>query len=110
MAHLYLLDENGMTAKKWELDKNPVAVGRGEAADVRVEDQSLSRRHFLIVREGFGYLLKDLNSQNGTWVDGRRADAAATQLKHHDCIAAGRTLFLFSEDPPRATASPGGAA
>jgi pSer/pThr/pTyr-binding forkhead associated (FHA) protein len=100
MAHLCLLDSNGATARKWELGENPVAVGRGEAADVRVEDESLSRRHFLITREGVNYLLRDLDSRNGTWVDGRRAASAATRLKHHDCIAAGRTLFLFSEPQP----------
>jgi pSer/pThr/pTyr-binding forkhead associated (FHA) protein len=100
MAHLSLLDDNGTMARKWELGDHPVAVGRGETADVRVEDQSLSRRHFLITREGGNYHLKDLDSQNGTWVDGRRAASTATRLKHHDCIAAGRTLFLFSEGQP----------
>jgi pSer/pThr/pTyr-binding forkhead associated (FHA) protein len=63
---------------------------------VVIEDAALSRRHFVVEREGEGYLLKDLNSQNGTWVDGRRAQSA-TKLRHHDCILAGRTIFLFSE-------------
>ena len=40
-------------------------------------------------------VLKDLDSQNGTSVDGKRVQAAT--LRHHDCILAGRTLFLFSE-------------
>jgi two-component system, NtrC family, sensor kinase len=100
MAQLSLLDDNGAMARKWELGDNPVAVGRGDTADVCVQDQSLSRRHFLITRAGDKYLLEDLNSQNGTWVDGRRAAGMATTLKHHDCIAAGQTLFLFSEAQP----------
>lgn len=101
MASLCLLGEDGATAQRWELGENPLEVGRDESADIVVEDQSLSRRHFLIVREGKHYLLKDLNSQNGTWVDGRRAEA--TRLSHHDCILAGRTLFLFSERKASAT-------
>ena len=95
MASLCLLDENGAMAKRWELGQKPVAVGRGKSADVVIDDATLSRRHFVVQREGENYLLKDLNSQNGTWVDGRRAQLAT--LHHHDCILAGRTIFLFSE-------------
>lgn len=94
IANLSLLDENGLTALKWDLGEQPLSVGRGSAADVRLDDAALSRRHFVIVREGEGFLLKDLNSQNGTFVDGKPAKAA--RLKHHDCIVAGRSVFLFS--------------
>jgi pSer/pThr/pTyr-binding forkhead associated (FHA) protein len=100
-----LLDDDGTMAQQWELGDGPLAVGRDESADVRIDDQTLSRRHFLIEREGENYLLKDLNSQNGTWVDGRRASASATRLRHHDCIVAGRTLFLFSQHRPTRKAS-----
>jgi pSer/pThr/pTyr-binding forkhead associated (FHA) protein len=95
MASLCLLDENGSMARRWELGDKPIAVGRGKSADVVIEDATLSRRHFLVERDGESYVLKDLNSQNGTWVDGHRAQA--TKLHHHDCILAGRTIFLFSE-------------
>jgi pSer/pThr/pTyr-binding forkhead associated (FHA) protein len=95
MASLSLLDENGIMSRRWELGDKPLAVGRGKSSDVVIEDAALSRRHFVVEREGEDYLLKDLNSQNGTWVDGRRAKS--TKLNHHDCILAGRTIFLFSE-------------
>ncbi len=95
MASLCLLDENGAMARRWELGEKPLAVGRGKLADVVIDDATLSRRHFQVERDGENYLLKDLNSQNGTWVDGRRA--GSIKLRHHDCILAGRTIFLFSE-------------
>ncbi len=95
MASLCLLDEDGAIAGRWELDKGPVAVGRGESADVIIGDATLSRRHFVVARVGDGYVLNDLNSNNGTWVDGELAKA--TKLRDHDCILAGRTLFLFCE-------------
>ena len=95
MASLCLLDENGSLAGRWELGFRPVTVGRGATADVIVDDPALSRLHFIIEREGEEFLLKDLNSQNGTWVDGHRAGLA--KLHHHDCILAGRSLFLFKE-------------
>lgn len=102
MASLCLLNEDGGKAGQWEVGDQPVAVGRDESADVVIEDESLSRRHFVIEREGEHFVLTDLDSQNGTWVDGQRAKVAT--LRHHDCILAGRTLFLFSEMQPRAGA------
>ena len=94
MASLCLLDENGVMARRWELGDKPVTVGRGLSSDVVINDATLSRKHFVVERAGQEYLLKDLQSENGTWVDGRRAQSTA--LHHHDCILAGRTIFLFS--------------
>jgi pSer/pThr/pTyr-binding forkhead associated (FHA) protein len=82
-------------AERWEIGEEPVAVGRDAAAEVTIADDALSRRHFIVMRAGQEYLLKDLDSHNGTWVDGRRADTV--KLHNYDCILAGRTLFLFSE-------------
>ncbi len=105
MASLCLLDENGTMAGRWELGAKPVTVGRGASADVIVNDPALSREHFIIEQQGREYLLKDLKSQNGTWVDGQRAEQA--KLHHHDCILAGRSLFLFKLPTQRpATAHP----
>lgn len=98
MASLCLLGENGTPLERWQIGTEPLSIGRGESADVVVEDAALSRRHFIIAREGNDYLLKDLKSQNGTWVDGQRAEV--TKLRHHDCILAGRSLFMFSENHP----------
>lgn len=98
MAGLCLLDENGAIAQRWELGDQPVAVGRGNAADVTIPDDTLSRRHFQIWEEGEGFLIKDLDSQNGTWVDGQRTQV--TKLRHDVCIVAGRSVFMFCEHLP----------
>ena len=95
MAILCLLGEDGAVIQRWDVGDQPVAIGRDETADVTIEDASLSRRHFMIWREGDNYLIKDLHSQNGTWVDGQRAQG--TKLHQNECILAGRTIFLFQE-------------
>jgi pSer/pThr/pTyr-binding forkhead associated (FHA) protein len=105
MASLCLLDENGAMARRWEIGDKPVTVGRGSSADVVVDDATLSRRHFTVERSGANYLVRDLKSQNGTWVDGRQAET--TPLHHHDCILAGRTIFLFSADAAASAKAPG---
>jgi pSer/pThr/pTyr-binding forkhead associated (FHA) protein len=97
MATLYKLSEDGSKAERWEIGEQPIVVGRNGHAQVSIEDEGLSRRHFVIVRDGVDYVLKDLNSRNGTWVDGRRV--LAEKLRHNDRIQAGRTLFVFAELP-----------
>jgi pSer/pThr/pTyr-binding forkhead associated (FHA) protein len=97
MATLYQIGSNGSKAEVMEIDQEPVVVGRSTEAKVSVEDEGVSRRHFLIVREGQDYVIKDLSSRNGTWIDGRRVFAG--KLRHNDCILVGRTRFLFL-DPP----------
>jgi pSer/pThr/pTyr-binding forkhead associated (FHA) protein len=103
MATLYQIDNDGSRTERWEIDDEPVIVGRSAQAKVSIEDEGLSRRHFLILRDGDGYLIKDLSSRNGTWVDGRRV--FAEKLRHNDCILAGNTLFLFA-DPPAPAPTP----
>jgi len=95
MADLYLLAEDGAVAQRWAIGDKPAAVGRDEIAEITIRDEALSRRHFMIWREGDSYQIKDLNSRNGTFVDGQRV--RGTTLRNDVCIAAGRTLFMFSE-------------
>jgi adenylate cyclase len=104
MATLCLLGNDGETAAQWEVGAAPVAVGRGASVDVRVDDGGLSRRHFMIEREGAQYVLKDLSSRNGTWVHGHRALTA--RLRDNDCILAGNTLFRFCDNAAEVTAAP----
>jgi two-component system, NtrC family, sensor kinase len=92
-----MLGEDGAVAQRWDIGDQPVTVGRDDTADLVVQDDSLSRRHFTISREGEHYTIEDMGSQNGTSVDGKRAQR--TQLRQNDCILAGRTLFLFHEHP-----------
>ncbi len=96
MAKLYLLGKDGAMADQWEIGGSPLAVGRGTSVDVNINDDGLSRRHFLIVREGEDYVIRDLSSRNGTWVHGHRAVTA--RLRDNDCILAGHSLFRFCAD------------
>ena len=59
MADLCLLAEDGTVAERWNIGDQPMAVGRDETADITIRDGTLSRRHFLIWREGDSFLIKD---------------------------------------------------
>ncbi len=95
MAKLCLLKPDGVVDKQWDLNNKPIVVGRGDSVDIKVEDDGLSRRHFMIFRDGEDYLIKDLSSRNGTWLDGERT--LQTNLQHDDRILAGRTQFRFCQ-------------
>jgi len=93
MATLCLLAEDGTTVREWEIGDKPITVGRGASVDVKIDDDGLSRRHFMIGSERGDFIVKDLSSRNGTWVDGCRAPEA--NLGHKHTILAGRTRFRF---------------
>jgi diguanylate cyclase (GGDEF)-like protein len=75
------------------LNKDEVVIGRSPQADVQVNEESASRQHAVITRHGAVFLIKDLNSKNGTFVN--NAKKAAAVLNDQDVIAIGGALFKF---------------
>jgi FHA domain-containing protein len=54
------------------LDRRAVVLGRSRDCDIVLDDRSVSRRHAELVRHGDGFLLRDLDSTNGSAVNGKR--------------------------------------
>ncbi|HXE80558.1 MAG TPA: FHA domain-containing protein [Vicinamibacterales bacterium] len=73
MARLVVL-RDAAVHRYVQLGRRGLTIGRGEQNDVVLQDPDklVSRFHAELRPEGGGYVLIDLNSQNGTWVDGRR--------------------------------------
>jgi Nif-specific regulatory protein len=67
-----------------------------------ISDLSLSRRHCVLARKSDEYTLRDLDSRNGTFVNGRVI--SEKQLNHGDQISVGESVlvFLLKEDPEEA--------
>ena len=83
----------------------PLMVGR-EKADVLIVDGAVSRRHAELSFRDRQWILQDIKSLNGTFVNGRRIDQPV-QLRHEDRIRIGATIleFVFPESwsPPEPT-------
>ncbi|NDC24518.1 MAG: FHA domain-containing protein [Proteobacteria bacterium] len=79
--------------KEIPLDGYEVTLGRSRKADVFINDDKLSRKHAKIVRFGMGYRLIDLESRNGTHVNGLRV--LEHPLSSFDVIEIGRTKIKF---------------
>ena len=104
----YLRVESGDRAgTRFELREDEAVIGRSPGSDVNLPDDGLSREHAVVLRnaESGIFTIEDLQSSNGTKVNGKRVRAA--ELCHGDEIQLGRTVFRFLEPGlPVAEASP----
>lgn len=71
-----------------------VLIGRG-STQVPLTDPTISRRHAQLQAADAGWLLTDLGSANGTYVNGVRIQKP-TRLKHGDQIRVGGTLMVYT--------------
>src|SRR5688572_7211879 len=56
--------------RRMPLGTDPICIGTGEDADLRIPDPHVSRRHVEVHRTAAGVVVRDLDSTNGTYVDG----------------------------------------
>ena len=75
------------------LEGEEVTIGRDDANTVPVADSSASRRHSVLTRASGSYEISDLESTNGTFVNG--VPARRRLLEHGDQIEIGSSKFLF---------------
>src|SRR4051812_46172859 len=84
--------------RRFELPDAPVLVGRDSRA-LPLNDNTVSRRHAELRPNEHGeWILRDLGSSNGTYVNGQRADRLVS-LKLGDQFRVGRTLIVFGSQP-----------
>lgn len=77
----------------FRLGSGATVVGREQGA-IRVDDSAVSSRHFQVEERGSEFFLRDLESSNGTFLNGHRVRSA--KLRSGDRITAGGTTFAFS--------------
>lgn len=75
------------------IDVRLTHIGRGLTADVRLEEQRVSRTHAILVRHGHHTRLLDNRSANGTFVNGRRILAA--NITDGDVIRVGPAVMTY---------------
>ncbi len=78
----------------------PVLIGRGAGTDVSFSDKWTSRRHCEIDQVGSQFILRDLNSRHGTFVNGRAT--VETVLSCGDRISVGMNVLTVKLQAARA--------
>ncbi len=82
--------------KRFELpDDEPQQIGRS-AESLELNDHTISRRHAELTPDSGVWLVRDLESSNGTFVNGARV-SASQRLQRGDQIRAGGTVLVFGE-------------
>lgn len=95
MARL-VLSLDGQTLAEYNMTKERYTVGRLPDNDIRIDNAAVSGHHSLIINILNDSFLEDLNSTNGTYVNGKLIKKHA--LQHDDVITVGHHQLRFLED------------
>jgi pSer/pThr/pTyr-binding forkhead associated (FHA) protein len=88
----------GFEGTRYELARDETLIGRNPTTDITLLDEGISREHAILIydRDADRYEIEDLESTNGTKVNGRRV--RSTALEPGDEIQIGHTVFVFVVD------------
>ena len=95
MARL-ILSLDGQTLAEYNMTKERYTVGRLPDNDIRIDNAAVSGHHSLLINILNDSFLEDLNSTNGTYVNGKLIKKHA--LQHGDVITVGHHQLRFVED------------
>lgn len=87
--------------QKVRIEKQKITIGRGLDVDLIINDRLSSRLHCAIECKDSAWHIHDLNSRNGTYLNGKRVKSAP--LKPGDRIGIGDTIFTFERANPKGT-------
>ncbi len=99
MRATLLICNGGFEGMTYELSRAETLIGRNPTTDITLLDEGISREQAIIAydEEAAAYTIEDLQSTNGTKVNGKRVRSAA--VADGDEIQIGHTRFRFSFEP-----------
>ena len=89
-----VVHQGAQVGTAYAVGEGVTTIGRGAANTIAVADQRVSRQHAEVCWEGTQYVLRDLGSKNGTFLNGRRV-LAPQVLQHGDVIALADLVLVF---------------
>lgn len=79
--------------KKFDIAGEELILGRGESTGIRINEENVSRQHARVIRKEGEFLVEDLNSTNGTFVNTRKITSHV--LRNGDLVLIGNTIMKF---------------
>lgn len=81
--------------ENYVLDMDKIKIGRTKKCDIQIADPFLSSEHVQLLFQNGKYYIEDLNSTNGTFLNGNRITGKPAALKNGDMISIGQLDFLY---------------
>ena len=90
---LFVVESGPKAGARYGLEGDLTTLGRHSAADILLDDVTVSRRHVEVERSGDRYRVKDTGSLNGTYLNGDRIESG--WLDDGDVLQVGRLKLGF---------------
>ena len=91
-ASRLVIISGGMSGLEIPLGSEPLTIGRASESGLQIRDDFTSTHHARLLLWGDDWVIQDMDSTNGTYVDGTRIDAP-TQVPPHTPVKVGNTTF-----------------
>jgi pSer/pThr/pTyr-binding forkhead associated (FHA) protein len=97
-----LLKFKNSEIKTVETDKGEITIGRNPGNDIHIDNLGVSKKHAKISKQDSAYVIEDLNSTNGTFINNKRIAKAI--LNDNDEVHIGKHSLKISVQPqPKAS-------
>ena len=97
---ILVIIEGEQAGQRWTIEDEEFVVGRGGECHLILAERQVSRQHIRIFKEGDTFILEDLDSKNGTWLNNTQVKNERVTLHDSDEITIGmavRMTFVGSE-------------
>jgi pSer/pThr/pTyr-binding forkhead associated (FHA) protein len=98
MPRLIVLQKNG-SAKQVNILRTPFVIGRANTCDLVLDNPLVSRSHAVFETVGDAMTIRDLQSHNGTYVNGERSEVSALNSGDEIKIGSYQIRFLANSGP-----------
>ena len=91
------LDSLNFKMQEYYILKGTISIGRSSKSDIIIKDKFVSKNQLNIIEEKGSFFLEDLDSANGTYLNGERVEDII-ELRNGDKIGVGLIQFIFVDN------------
>lgn len=92
----FMIQEAYGTSHEYLMKKKSIIIGRDAQCDIVIDKGETSRQHAKVMRKDNGFIIEDLKSANGTFVNSEPV-SGKKQIKHQDIIQIGSSMLVFND-------------
>ncbi len=92
----FIFEFDGIRIREIPIEKEVITIGREKGNDIIIENLAVSRYHARLIQKEEKFILEDLTSSNGTFVNKKKIDRC--ELKERDVILIGKHTLIFLKE------------